>query len=249
MDLVPTAHTLPGALSRTALRMYSVDPLSSAACTTSNGTSGCTMTRMPGCCSRRRAICCTVNRVWTEQCPFHSSSFAASRLSGVETAADLVRIPHLHPIERHAHLVGRVAAQVLIGQEQDPLAARPRPLEHGARVARRADDAAVFADEGFDRGRRVDVGDRDDRVDAIAVELLPADLEMVGISHVGHRAAGGEVGEDHLLVRRAQDVGALGHEVHAAEDDEVGGGARGDCARERNESPMRSANLITSSRW
>ena len=33
---------------------------------------------------------------------------------------------------------------------------------------------------------------------------------------------GGEVRQDHLLVRRGQDVRALGHEVHAAEDDELG---------------------------
>ena len=164
--------------------------------------------------------------------PLPQQQLRRLRLFRRETAAELVRIPHLHAIERHAHLVGRVAAQVLIGQEQNPLAARPRPLEHGARVAGRADDAAVFADEGFDRRRRVDVGDRDDRVDVHRLELLPADLEIVGVGHVGHRAAGGEVGEDHLLARRAQDVRALGHEVHAAEDDEVGLSARGDLARE-----------------
>ena len=84
------------ALSRTAFRMYSVEPLSSAACTTSNGTSGCTMTRMPGCCSRTSAICFAVKRVWTEQWPFHSSSRAARRLLGRDAAADLVRIPHHH---------------------------------------------------------------------------------------------------------------------------------------------------------
>ena len=42
---------------------------------------------------------------------------------GFESAPDLVRIPHDHLIERHAHLVGRVAAEMLIGQEQNPLAA------------------------------------------------------------------------------------------------------------------------------
>ena len=71
-----------------------------------------------------------------------------------------------------------------------------------------------------------------DRVDAHRLEFLPADLELVGVGHVGHRAAGGEVGEDHLLVRRAEDVGALGHEVHAAEDDVVGVRARGALPRE-----------------
>jgi hypothetical protein len=54
------------------------------------------------------------------------------------------------------------------------------------------------------------------------LEIGPAELELLGIGHVGHRAAGREVRQDHLLMRRAQDVGALGHEVHAAEHDEVG---------------------------
>ena len=53
-------------------------------------------------------------------------------------------------------------------------------------------------------------------------ELAPGDLDLVGLGHVGHRAAGGQVGQDHLLVRRGEDVGGLGHEVDAAEDDEVG---------------------------
>ena len=39
-------------------------------------------------------------------------------------------------------------------------------------------------------------------------------------------------GSSDLLVRRAQDVGALGHEVHAAEDDELGLAAAGGGARE-----------------
>ena len=40
--------------------------------------------------------------------------------------------------------------------------------------------------------------------------------------HVGHRAAGGEVGQHHRLVVAGEDVGRLGHEVHAAEDDVLG---------------------------
>ena len=49
MDSVPTAQIEPFGLLVTVLMMYSVLPLSSAACTTSHGTSGCTITRMPGC--------------------------------------------------------------------------------------------------------------------------------------------------------------------------------------------------------
>ena len=39
--------------------------------------------------------------------------------------------------------------------------------------------------------------------DAHRLEVAPADLELVDLGHVGHRAAGGQVGQDHLLVRRA----------------------------------------------
>ena len=45
--------------------------------------------------------------------------------------------------------------------------------------------------------------------------------------HVGHRAAGGEVGQHHLLLGAGEDVGRLGHEVHAAEDDVLGARASG----------------------
>ena len=85
-------------------------------------------------------------------------------------------------------------------------------------------------DEGFDCRGRVDVGDRDDTLlavlDAIGadthlLEFPPGHLELVGRRHVGHRAAGREVGQDDFLMRRAQDVGALGHEVDAAKDDEL----------------------------
>ena len=48
---------------------------------------------------------------------------------------------------------------------------------------------------------------------------VPALGDLLGGGHVGHRAAGRQVGQDHLLVGRGQDVGGLGHEVHAAEDD------------------------------
>ena len=44
----------------------------------------------------------------------------------------------------------------------------------------------------------------------------------VGRRHVGHRAAGRQVGQDDGLAVGGEDVGALGHEMHAAEDDVVG---------------------------
>ena len=64
------------------------------------------------------------------------------------------------------------------------------------------------------------------------LEIGPALLELIRRGHVGHRAAGGEIGQDHLLMRAAEHVGALGHEVHAAEDDELGVGMLADLAGE-----------------
>ena len=125
---VPTAQMLPGGLCRDLFRMYSVEPLSSAACTTSHGTSGCTITRTPGCSLADERDCCTVKRSCTEQWPFHSNSLAASASSAASPPSNSLRIPDDHLVERHAHLVGRVAAQMLVGQKQDALALLPRPL-------------------------------------------------------------------------------------------------------------------------
>src|SRR6266850_3346873 len=79
---VPTAQTDPTGLFFTVLMMYSVLPLSSAACTTSHGTSGWTITRTPGCCVRTLAICAALKRTWTEQCPFHRIMRARFSASG-----------------------------------------------------------------------------------------------------------------------------------------------------------------------
>ena len=111
---------------------------------------------------------------------------------------------------------------MLIGQKQNALAALPCPSQRRGAVGRRADDAAALADERFDRGRRVDVGDRHHIADAHQRQLFPAGFELIDGSHVGHRAPGREIREDNFLVRRRQHVGALGHEVHAAENDELG---------------------------
>src|SRR5207344_2672676 len=54
-----------------------------------------------------------------------------------------------------------------------------------------------------------------------ALQDLPGFLHRFDVGQVGHGAAGVEVGQDDLLVRRGQDVGRLGHEVHATEDDVV----------------------------
>ena len=133
-----------------------------------------------------------------------------------------------------AHGQAGVAAEVLVGEEQHlarrrrrPRPGPERPLEHGAGVGRRAHRAAVAADERLQRGRRVHVGDRARRasMSMTSAERLPRLLDLVEVGHVGHRAAGVEVGEDDLLVVAGEDVGRLGHEVHAAEHDVLGLGA------------------------
>jgi hypothetical protein len=58
-------------------------------------------------------------------------------------------------------------------------------------------------------------------------QFAPAAFDLGQIGHVGHRAAGGEVGQDGDLFRFRHDVGDFGHEMHAAEDDVFGVGLRG----------------------
>jgi hypothetical protein len=77
----------------------------------------------------------------------------------------------------------------------------------------------VLTDERLDRGAAVHVRDRDDElVRARFLELGPRVLGLLEVGHVGHRAAGPEVREDHADAFVREDVGALGHEVDAAED-------------------------------
>ena len=115
-------------------------------------------------------------------------------LFGRGPAVRLERVPQGHLVEAHTHGERGVAAQVLVGEEQHALAAFERPFKHGARVGARAHDAAVASAEGFERGRGVHIGDRDDLLLAISVrsasadigQLLPAVGHLVDIGHVGH---------------------------------------------------------------
>ena len=122
-----------------------------------------------------------------------------------------------------AELVAGVAAQVLVGEEEQLVAPGEGPGDDGPGVGRRAHGAAVVAHERLQGGRGVHVGDRDDAIDVgDAGDGVPRLLDGFEVGHVGHGAAGVEVGEDHLLVVGGQDVGRLGHEMDAAEHDVVG---------------------------
>jgi hypothetical protein len=61
---------------------------------------------------------------------------------------------------------------------------------------------------------------------------LTQSRSAAGRDHVGHRAAGSQVRQDDVLVRRTKNVRAFRHEVHTAEHDVVGLGPRGDLARQ-----------------
>ena len=120
---------------------------------------------------------------------------------------------------------------MLVGEEQDlrglrAVGAFEGPLEHRPGVGRGADGPAVAADEGLQVRCGVHVGDGHDPVDVGDLgQRLPGLLDAVDVGHVGHRAAGVQVRQDDLLVVAGQDVGRLGHEVHAAEHDVLGLGA------------------------
>ena len=149
-----------GGLGRSVLMMNSVEPTRSAASTTCIMHSGWTRILMPGNCWRNWATCAGLNIWWTEQWPRQSRTRLALDRLGRVAAQRLAGIPDGHLVERDAHRPGGVAAEVLVGEEEDATAAGERPFEHGAGVRAGADDPAVAAAEGLEVGRRVDVGDR-----------------------------------------------------------------------------------------
>ena len=108
-----------------------------------------------------------------------------------------------------------VRAEEHVGEEEDLLVGRNR-VDDLDRVAGRAAVVALR----LHLGRRVDV--RDD--DGARMLRLPL-AQLLGVDRRGERAAGGEIRQQHGLLRR-QNRRRLGHEVHAAEDDDVGVGLR-----------------------
>ena len=103
-----------------------------------------------------------------------------------------------------------VRAEELVGAEQHlaVLGNRRHDLDG---VRRRAADVGL----GLHRGRGVDVGNDD----GAGMLGLPGS-QLVGGDRVGQRAARPLIGNQHGLVR-AENLGGLGHEMHAAEHDRV----------------------------
>ena len=132
-------------------------------------------------------------------------------------------VPRHHLLKRDAHLVAGVAAEVLVGEEEDLLATLEGVLKRLWGVAGGADDALTLADEALEAGGAVHIGDGDDAGGGVegGGHLVPGGVDIAGVGHVGHRTASGHVGENHRDLGRGEDVGGLGHEVDAAEEDEV----------------------------
>ena len=168
------------------------------------------MTVTPGTAARMSVTLRTEKRPCTEQWPRHRIIRASRSCCGGQAAAGLARVEHDAVVEREAQLLhGGVAAEVLVGHEQHLAGAADaahlveRPPQRDVRVGRRADGAAVATGERLDRRRRVHVGDGHGRLgDAGVDQHVPRVLDLVDRRHVRHRAAGGEVRQDHLLVRR-----------------------------------------------
>src|SRR6266851_1428787 len=131
----------------------------------------------------------------------------------------LIRVPNDHLLEGNAHAVARVAAKVLVGEEENFFAAFKGPFHDFGGIGTGADRAAMFPGEGFNGGSRIHVGDGDDlaRIEKRR-KFAPAGFHLANVGHIGHRAAGVEVGQNDGLVLAAEDIGAFGHKVHAAED-------------------------------
>src|SRR6266702_2464978 len=155
------------------------------------------------------------------------------------TALQSPRIPYHHVFHGNSHGGAGVAAEVLIGQEEDALstqttktcrwgprvAASEGPLKGGARVGGGADQAAALAAECLDGGCRIHIGQGNGfGGESKALEGFPAGLDLGDFSHVGHGAASVQVRQNDLLAVAAKYVGAFGHKVYAAEDDVFGVG-------------------------
>ena len=116
-----------------------------------------------------------------KKAPKKPMSPRTAQLIGSEAAVGPARIPEHAVLERHPELEHRgVAPEVLVGEEEHPLAALECPLQRPLRVARRADRPAVASGEGLDVGGGIHVRDGDGRVGEAGggVAGTPDDIEQ-----------------------------------------------------------------------
>ena len=105
------------------------------------------------------------------------------------------RVPDHHLIQGDPHVQARVAAQVLVGQEQDPLSLIEGPLKHCLGVGLGAYGAAVTAAQGLDTRDRVHVGDEDDAARSQDLfQVSPGVVNVLHRGHVSHGTASGDIG-------------------------------------------------------
>ena len=91
--------------------------------------SGCTITTPSG-CSERNASTCPVRKRWcTEQWPFQSRKVASLTSASRQPAEAPTRIDDLHVRCSVAELETGVAAEVLVGEEEDLVPAAPEAPE------------------------------------------------------------------------------------------------------------------------
>ena len=207
LSSVPIAHDEPGGRGLDGLD----DELGRARpgrpwCTTSWVHSGCTSTWTPGTRSRTSSTHCAENRPCTEQCPFHRIIRASRSCSAVRPPFGLVRVPH-HAVARGVIPSSQhrgVAAEVLVGQEEHlgvgllrrtPTPARPRRCDDVQTAPPLRPQNALMSARGVHVGHGYDGRRRRRRRPARPRRPRPG----ASAGHVGHRAAGGEVGQDHLL--------------------------------------------------
>ncbi len=133
---------------------------------------------------------------------------------------------------------------MLIREEEDTLPPRKGPFQHRLGVRRCADNAAVTPAEGFEISGGIHVRDGNDASQlaaiwpgdgikyARALKRGPAFFNFGNICHIGHRTARCRIRQNHGLLGAAEDVGAFGHEVNAAEDNIIGFWVRGSKLRQ-----------------
>src|ERR1700682_3134063 len=139
------------------------------------------------------------------------------------SAKFLVGIPDDHLVARNAHAIASVASKVLVGKEENFFALLEGPLHDPSGVGTGANRAALLTGEGFDGRGRVHIGNGDDlaRIEKRR-EFAPAGFHLADVGHISHRAACAQVSQNNHLVLAAENVRALGHKVHAAEEDIAG---------------------------
>ena len=116
-----------------------------------------------------------------------------------------------------AQPAGRIASQIAIRQEKHAVALFKSPAEHDGRIGRGTDRAAVFAHDGLEGQRSIDVGQRR-YLSSEGAQAFKHGAGLRGGGHARHLAVGVGSGNMHGLFRRGQQRSGLAHEVHAAED-------------------------------